>query len=96
MLFRILILLSLSGCFGKKPFQPPPLEYQQWVKVGVSADTIKQIMLECGFDNSHGNAKMDDNSYAKAQNCMIKKGFKHTGEFNICVSSDSYNLPACR
>lgn len=89
----ILMSLALIGCTGKKLFQPPPQEFKQWIKNGVSEEIVKKTMLECGFKNTFGNASMDDNSYAKAQNCMLSKGFVHTSDFNICKGNAE--LPAC-
>lgn len=51
-------------------------------------------MLLCGFDNVYGNAKMSDNAYAKAQNCMLEDGFSHSSGFDICKGN--INLSACK
>jgi hypothetical protein len=90
----VLTLLALTSCMGRKPFQPPPPEFKQWVKTGISEGIVKATMLECGFSNPFGNALMDDNNYAEAQNCMMRKGFVHTSGFNICKGNK--NLHACK
>jgi hypothetical protein len=98
MVYKIIISISaffiLIGCVGGKPFQPPPPEFKQWVRAGATEEDVKLMMLECGFSNSYGNAKMGDNEYAESQNCMIRRGFKHTSGFNICRNNS--DLPACR
>ncbi|ABR91903.1 Hypothetical protein mma_2080 [Janthinobacterium sp. Marseille] len=92
---RSLILVSvpflLSAC--AKPFQPPPPEFKQWVKTGVSVEEVKEKMLSCGFDNLYANGKMGDNAYAAAQKCMLQDGFSHTSGFDICKQVK--NLSSC-
>jgi hypothetical protein len=56
--------------------------------------SVKQAMLECGFENTYNNGRMNDNAYAESQNCMLKKGFTHTSGFNICSLKSSRGLPA--
>ena len=92
----VLMSFTLVACFGFKPFQPSPTAFKRWHKQGVSEGGVKQTMLECGFNNLYNNGRMEDNSYAEAQNCMLQKGFTHSSGFNICSLKSSQNLPACQ
>ena len=44
----------LEGCFGYKPFQPNPYEYERWSKPGDSELSVRKAMLECGYPSPNG------------------------------------------
>lgn len=95
-----LLLLSLTACFGGKPFQPHPPTFTQWFKDGVSADAIKEAMRQCGYIDIYGYGGDRDstiNDHAKRENCMFRNGFKYKdGYQGLCSSLDRKDLPACQ
>ena len=87
---RVTFLAAFAACialFGctKAFYQPRPLLFQTWVKVGASDEDVKTALLDCGYDNPYngydvqkirmlGKTTRDDGM--KADICMEKSGFK--------------------
>lgn len=104
MLKRLVLICAVSfiltACFGGKPFQPPPEEYTQWIKGGVSEEGVKQAMRQCGFTDLYGyggdrNATFDD--IARRENCMFQNGFKRkSGYKGICSLRRAKDIQACQ
>lgn len=46
-----LSVLMLNGC---TPFQPPPPDFTQWYRKGVSPEGVKSAMRACGYVNLDG------------------------------------------
>ena len=96
----ILLTLSLTACFGQKPFQPHPPTFTQWVKDGVSSDGVKEAMRQCGEIDLYGyggdrNSTMNDR--AKRENCMFINGFKYKSGFQgLCTLKSYKDIPACQ
>lgn len=89
-----LVVFFLSGCFGIRPFQPPPPQFKMWSKPGVSEEEVKRTMLSCGYPHIAGtNRDTSPNAGAAMFVCMRKNGFKDTQGFELCQYSP--NLPAC-
>jgi hypothetical protein len=72
----------LSGCFGHKPFQPPPYYSETWKKPNMSEDETITALLECGITTPtariigrDGETDMSDEEYALAILCMESDGF---------------------
>lgn len=91
----LFLSVSLSGCVAK-PFQPNPDEYSLWRRSGTATDDIKRNMMECGFLNSYTSFGMSEESYAKAEVCMINRGFTNTD--GIMCSKEEYQrrLATCQ
>jgi hypothetical protein len=87
----------LSSCFGRKPFQPPPPEYSEWVKEGVAEQNVMQAMKDCGYKDFYGYGdKTSNNEIAKQEKCMFQKGFNRKGSYKgICSLKGQEKLPAC-
>jgi hypothetical protein len=93
-----LLSMFLTGCFGFRPFQPNPPEYQDWSKKGIGELDIKKAMLECGYPSPY-EIRMDEgidvNDIALVHMCMRANGFVYDrGRYVFC---DHWReLRACR
>ncbi|MFK2902214.1 hypothetical protein ISP15_17945 [Dyella jejuensis] len=84
----IIILIAtfiLIGCFGFKPFQPPPDPDKRWRKPGATDTEIVAALLECGVPTPRGpNIKvrvtMTTDEVALSKLCMEHSGF--TSDFD--------------
>jgi hypothetical protein len=76
-LFLLIFVISLSGCFGWKPFQPAPPEYRTWKKQGRSELDVKKSILECGYLNVLDGGEMGLNGFVLAYRCMINQGYTY-------------------
>lgn len=70
----------LSGCFGFKPFQPPPDPDQRWKKAGVTNTEVVAALLECGVATPRGpnhqiRIFMTPDEVALSKLCMEHAGF---------------------
>ena len=50
-LLGLTLLLAVGGC---TPFQPPPGDYTQWYKKGVTQSGVDNAMRACGYTNLDG------------------------------------------
>ena len=95
-----ILTFPLTGCFGWKPFQPPPPTFTQWTKDGVTAEGVKQALRQCGYIDIFGYGGDKDssiNDHAQRQNCMFKNGFKYKGGYRgLCAEIERKHLPACQ
>lgn len=92
-----MFLLPLAGCASKKPFQPPPPEYSEWIKNDVLEEGVKQAMKDCGYKDLYGYGDQTSaNDVARRQNCMFKNGFsRRSGYKGLCSLKEQNYLPAC-
>lgn len=69
--------LALIGCLGIKPFQPPPDDYQAWMKSGASEQDLKMALLECGYPSPYNSGKYNFSleEFVAANRCMETSGF---------------------
>jgi hypothetical protein len=88
-LLALLILLFETGC-AKKPLQPGPSTFTLWKKAGASVEEVKNSMNKCNFIDPYTSYGMTENSYAKAQICMVDRGFVTTAEGGIFCDQDEY------
>jgi len=77
----LLTSLLISGCFGYKPFQPPPYLSESWEKAGASETDVIASLLECGFTQPTGRVSglqhlLTPDEAALATLCMERSGFK--------------------
>jgi hypothetical protein len=93
--------LLLSGCFGWKPFQPPPTEFESWSKAGVASVEVKKAMLECGYPSPYEAVEwrpgvaVTQEEFALMYMCMKSNGFVFAnGRYDFCAYSAS--LKACQ
>ncbi|KTB56530.1 hypothetical protein [Pseudomonas syringae] len=70
---------------GCRPFQPPPGDYNQWYKKGVSQEGIDTAMRRCGYTNLDG---VGDSSPIDVKltrfYCMKDAGFKRKDKIDLC------------
>lgn len=91
--------IALTGCFGGKPFQPPPPIYTTWIKNGVSQEEVKHAMRDCGYIDLYGyggdrSATIEDRVIR--EKCMFAHGYRHKSGFQgICSLSNTENIAAC-
>lgn len=88
------VLLGVAAC-TTRPFQPAPPAYKLWAKPGVAEQGVRGAMLDCGYnDAAYVDAtKMTTNDVARAELCMIDRGFAYQDRRILCASSP--DLPAC-
>jgi len=88
----------LNACFGRKPFQPNPPEYQLWKSKGESDAVVISAMEDCGYENYNGKFKknLSLNEEAEIFQCMKKRGFTYYRGFDFCTAFKDRNLPACK
>jgi hypothetical protein len=72
--------ILLCGCFGFKPFQPPPSGNERWRKSGATEPDVTAALLECGYLEPRGrvpglNVSMSVNDDILGRLCMEKSGF---------------------
>jgi hypothetical protein len=96
----VMSILLLTACFGGKPFQPHPPTFTQWAKNEVSADGVKEAMLQCGYKDLYGYGGDRDstlNDHAKRENCMFRNGFRYKdGDQGLCTLKSYKDIPACQ
>jgi hypothetical protein len=96
----ILLTLSLTACFGQKPFQPHPPTFTRWSKGGVSGEGVKAAMKQCGYIDIYGYGGDRDstmNERALRQNCMFNNGFRRKdGDQGLCSLKSYKDIPACQ
>ena len=100
-ILSILFILFINSCASEtnmRGFKPPPSIYESFVKNGVSADDVKQAMLECGYSNPfHIDRHVTINDSTKWENCMFANGFRYKrGYKGTCSLRNSKDIPACQ
>lgn len=78
--FILTAAIMLTGCFGFKPFQPPPDPDERWRKPGATNTEIVVALLECGVPNPRGpnhrlRVVMTPDEVALSKLCMENAGF---------------------
>jgi hypothetical protein len=81
----------LAGCFGYKPFQPNPYEYERWSKPDDSEFAIRKAMLECGYPSPNGvrdrmiSLSTTPDEIVLMYKCMSNSGYLYDGKkYNVC------------
>jgi hypothetical protein len=96
-------LLFFSGCFGYKPFQPPPDDQDRWRKSGATNTEIVKALLECGDSSPrarfNGDPGMTPNEIVLSILCMEASGF--TSDFDdsakgFCQGWSDLKLSGCQ
>ncbi|MBB4862203.1 hypothetical protein HNP46_001041 [Pseudomonas nitritireducens] len=95
-LAMLLPCLLLAACSQARPLQPPPPLFELWAKSGVDQQGVRSALLDCGFPDA---AYVDSNSitsndYARAEQCMLGKGFVYQDRYTLCDTSPQ--LAACK
>jgi hypothetical protein len=91
----------LTACFGYKPFQPNPFEYERWSKAGEEETNVRKAMLECGYPSPNGvrdrmvsmSATPDD--VVMMYRCMTNSGYLYDGK-NYDVCGTESGLASCQ
>lgn len=93
-LVALLCCVGLQAC-TTRPLQPSPPLYTLWKKPGVSEQGVRGAMLDCGFtDSAHvTRVEMSTNDMARAELCMIDRGFAYQDRAILCAHAPE--LPAC-
>ena len=101
-IFLIAISLMLASCFGRKPFQPPPKEYEAWKKAGATELETKKMLLECGYPDplNSGGYAWPINDMILSDLCLQTNGFVFNSDRNwrsyMCPKNSKTNPPACQ
>ena len=79
-IFVLITSSMLVGCFGFKPFQPPPDPDKRWRKNGATNTEIVAALLECGMPSPRGpnhkiRVTMTAGDIALYKLCMEHAGF---------------------
>jgi hypothetical protein len=91
--FMFFLASCISGCFGGEPFQPPPPEFENWSKTGVTDLDVKKAMLECGYPSPYQAAQwrigqaVTQEEFALMYVCMKSYGFVFAGGVTTFVST---------
>ena len=87
--------LLLIGCTGRG-FQPPPPEFTNWKKIGVSEEDVKHAMTACGYTNLIGTGDRTPIDQVLTQfYCMKDAGFKRTDNIDLCKEGRIGESPVC-
>ncbi|WP_017901941.1 hypothetical protein [Pseudomonas asplenii] len=85
--------LKLVGC---TPFQPPPPEFTQWSKKGVSVEGVIDAMHGCGYSNVDGAGdKAPIDVVLTRFYCMKDSGFSLPGNVYLCKVGRIGESPVC-
>ena len=85
----------LVGCTGRG-FQPPPPEFTNWKKVGVSEKGVKNAMTACGYTNLIGTGDRTPIDQVLTRfYCMKDAGFKRTDNIDLCKEGRIGESPVC-
>ncbi|MFC0821401.1 hypothetical protein [Moraxella marmotae] len=100
-LMVLISILFITGCLPRS-MQPSPYAWELFYKNkknDTSFEVIKSDMMKCGFDNTTNNtAYMTEDAYIRANQCMEKLGYKHSGPLKkgVCTHELYINQPACK
>ena len=85
----------LVGCTGRG-FQPPPGDYTQWYKKGVTQSGVDNAMRACGYTNLDG---VGDRSPIDVRllnfYCMKDAGYKRKDNLDMCKLGRIGESPVC-
>lgn len=101
-LIAFLLAVNLDGCFGYKPFQPPPSPSESWSKAGASETDVASALLECGVAQPRGRVlglqeRMTPDENALALLCMEHSGFlPKYGNSYADYCSNSKDISSCQ
>ena len=85
----------LVGCTGRG-FQPPPPEFTNWKKIGVTENGVKSAMTACGYINLTGTGDRTPIDQVLTQfYCMKDAGFKRTDNIDLCKEGRIGESPVC-
>lgn len=91
-----ILLLTLLVAAGCRPFQPPPGNYTQWYKNGVTQEGVNNAMRSCGYTDLDGSG---DNSSIDMKltrfYCMKDTGFKRRDNIDLCKEGRIGESPVC-
>ena len=74
----------LIGCTGRG-FQPPPPEFTNWKKNGVSEEGVKSAMTACGYTNLIGTGDRTPIDQVLTRfYCMKDAGYKRKDNVDMC------------
>jgi hypothetical protein len=92
----LLPCLLLAACSQARPLQPPPPLYELWGRSGVDQQGVRNALLDCGFPDTAyvDSTTITSNDYARAEQCMLGKGFVYQDRYTLCDTSPQ--LPACQ
>jgi hypothetical protein len=87
--------LSLIACTGRG-FQPPPGDFTQWKKSGVSQQGVDDAMRACGYTNLDGAGDRSpiDERLTRFY-CMKDAGFKRKDGLDLCKLGRIGESPVC-
>lgn len=90
-----LCLGLLTACSAGRPLQPAPPLYTLWALPGMDEQGVRDAMLACGFTDAAyvDGRQMSTNDHARAQLCMLDRGYTYKARRILCA--DSPELPAC-
>ena len=87
------LLVVVGGC---TPFQPPPGDYTQWKKKGVSQQGVDDAMRACGYTNLDGvGDKSPIDVVLTRFYCMKDAGFIRTDDLDLCKLGRIGESPVC-
>ena len=102
-IFTLALIVAplLSACFGYKPFQPNPYEYERWSRLGDDELAVRKAMLECGYPSPNGvrdrmvSVTTTPDEIVMMYRCMTNSGYLYDGKpYNVCQGGYS-SLSAC-
>lgn len=90
-----LCAVLLVGCTGRG-FQPPPPDFVNWQKSGVSVEGVKSAMLACGYPNVAGIGDESIDAALTHFFCMKDAGFKRKDNLDLCKVGRIGESPVCK
>ena len=91
MMLAFVAIPLVTRCFGYKPFQPNPYEYERWSKPGNSELDVRKAMLECGYPSPNGvrdrmiTLSTTPDEIALMYRCMSDSGYLcDGGKYDVC------------
>ena len=85
----------LIGCTGRG-FQPPPGNYTQWYKKGVTQSGVDNAMRACGYTNLDGVGDTSPIDVVLTRSyCMKDAGFKRRDNLDLCKQGRIGESPVC-
>lgn len=84
--------LVTGGCRG---FQPPPPDFTNWHKSGISVEGVKSAMLACGYPNVAGIGNGSIDAELTHFYCMKDAGFKRKDNLDLCKLGRVGESPVC-